>query len=147
MKKFLAFLLGCFFLVGSASAQSAFYYCNKGGKKLVSDRPCEEQGAKLTKKVRPEELYPISSGGSLSESARARVNQIDNRLRNEEYQHQQRMQAAAENYGWQQQNKKNTCDEPYREKEWVVSQQRQHSTPWLNERHRQINNRIYENGC
>lgn len=146
MKKFV-FLLVCFFMTSVASGQSAFYYCNKGGKKLVSDRPCEEQGAKLTKKVRPEELYPISSGGSLSESARARVNQIDNRLRNEEYQHQQRMQAAAENYGWQQQNKKNTCDELYREKERIVSWQRQHSTPWLTERHHQINNRIYENEC
>ncbi len=146
MKKL--FLLCCFFVVAdAASGQSAFYYCNKGGKKLVSDRPCEEQGAKLTKKVRPEELYPISSGGSLSENGRERVKQIDDRLRNEESQYQKRMQKSVENHARQQHDKERICGKLNKQKERIISRQRIHSTPQLNNRHKTIDNKLYEYGC
>ena len=57
------------------------------------------------------------------------------------------MQAAAENYGWEQQRKKETCDNLYSQKENVISRQRAHNTEWLNEEHRKINDQIYKNGC
>lgn len=141
------FLLSCIFVVSAASAQSAFYYCNKGGRKLVSDRPCEEQGAELTKKVSPEELYPISSGGGLSENDRKRVKQINDRLRNEESQHQKRMQKSVENHVRQEHDKERICGKLNKQKEKIISQQRIRSTSQLNNRHKAIDNKLYEYGC
>ena len=149
MKRFrLIFLLGCFSMISMASAQSAFYYCDKGGKNLVSDTPCESQSAKMIKKVAPEELYPISSGGKgLSDSERRRVQQIDNRLRDENRRHQRLMQKSAESYTKQQRDKKRICDNLYRQKERIAAQQRIRSTGKLNERYRTINDRLHEKGC
>lgn len=145
--KSIVLLLTSFLMTGATFSQDTIYYCQKGGKKLVSDRPCDEHGAKQTKKVYAEDLYPISSGGGLSPSARVRVQQIDARLAKKNVRHKWPSRQQSSRLGRELEQKERICAELYRQKENIISRQRVHNTERFNEKHRKVNDQIYKNGC
>lgn len=48
MKYSLIIIFGA--MIGAANAQTV-YYCNKAGKKIITDQPCDKHGAAQTKSV------------------------------------------------------------------------------------------------
>ena len=129
--------------ITSADAQEVFYHCMKDGKKLVADRPCHELGAREQKRVDPADLTPLSTSQSLTPSERARSQALDQRLRNEDQHYQARRQAAVQ----QADSKKQECDSLHEVKASIVAQQRAWSSDYLNQRHREVNDKIYRLGC
>ena len=129
--------------LSDVNAQAIFYHCIKDGKKLVADRPCDELGAREQKRVDPAELTPLSTSQSLTPSERARAQTLDQRLKNEDRHYQARRQATAQ----QADSKKQECDSLYELKASIVAQQRSWSSDYLNQRHREVNDKIYRLGC
>ena len=129
-----------------ADAQ-VFYHCSQGGRKLVSDRPCEEQGAKETKRVNAEDMTPLSTADGLSKEERRKGDAVSNRLERESQKRQaERDRSRAFDAQAREQNR-GRCNNLYKEKESIVNQQRSMSNDWLNERHRKVNDEIYRLKC
>lgn len=143
MKKWVLSVLFTFYSVAALS-QSTFYHCTKGGKKIISDQPCQEQGATETKRVNSKDLPPLNTTQGMSQEQRQKtVEGWQNQRLADERQRQQAVSQAAR----QDQGKQRQCDDLWKEKQSIVAQQRRGNNQWLNDQHRRVNDRMYELKC
>ncbi|WP_263770054.1 hypothetical protein [Propionivibrio soli] len=132
---------------GSACAQEVIYHCLKDGRKMVTDQPCADLGAQERKRVNTSDMPPLNTSQGLSVEERQREQGIRERLYREGQQYeqireQQKAVAAAE-----ERERVRLCDSLWRQKKAVIAQQRAYSSDYWNERHRIVNDRIYELNC
>ena len=124
----------------AALSQSTFYHCTKDGKKIISDQPCADLGAKETRQVKVKDMPPVNTVSGMSQSERTRT--VGNWR-------QQRMSEPRRqsSRSFEKEEKARQCADLASRKNDVVNQQRQHSNQWLNDLHRSINDKIFELKC
>jgi len=127
------------------------YYCTKDGKKLVTDKPCQELGAQEKKRVNAEDLRPLNTTRGLTQGDLNRSQEIDDRLdrRNQadaENREERRAQAQVE-----QAQGKAACSGLEQEKKNIVVAQRSplssQAQDYYRERLRWVNDELYRLNC
>ncbi|MBW7902274.1 MAG: hypothetical protein H3C26_12385 [Rhodocyclaceae bacterium] len=134
--------------VSPAVAQDIIYVCVKDGRELMTDRPCEVLGA-TTKRIRtPESFTPLSViGGGLTTGERRMLREYEARNDALDREHEARRLADREAANRADALNVAECRRLDAVKKSIVNQQRQHSTQWLTDRHREINDEMYRRRC
>lgn len=141
----------CCCLLGMLSVPAVaqdIHVCVKDGREFMADRPCDVFGAR-TKQIRtPESFKPLSViGGGLTSGERRMMQEYKARddARDREYEAQRLVDRQAA----QQADARNSaeCRRLDAEKKRIIEQQRQYSTQWLTDRHREINDEMYRRRC
>lgn len=133
--------------VASEARAQTVHVCEKGGKRIWTDRPCAEIGAETKQIRKPESFTPLSGGGGLTPGERMLMQQYRARDQAAQVQwdaerandRQQAMRQAAQSQA--------RCNQLNSEKNSIVIQQRQNSTQWLNDRRRAIDDEMYRLRC
>ena len=143
MKKFLVLFLVLFSSV--ALSQSTFYHCTKDGKKIISDQPCADLGAKETRQVKVKDMPPVNTVSGMSQSERSRtVESWQHQRMSGDRQSQSTTSRARLN---EEEEKVRRCADLAKQKNDVAAQQRQRNNSWLNDLHRFVNDKIFEFRC
>lgn len=124
-----------------------FYHCTKNGKKLISDQPCDEQGAKEQKRVNVQDMPPLNTTQSLSAGQVQQSQQIDRRMQQQKIVNTQQMQYDQARQQEAKQNNDKVCADLWRYKEQIIAQQRRMNSDWWNAEHRRVNDDIYKRNC
>lgn len=147
----LAILAVILSLASFSANADAIYYCNKNGKKIVTDRPCEDLGAQEKKRINPEDLPPLSTSRGLTANQIEQSKQIDQRYHQQSQIDDQQRQIKQQAAQSQKANNKAVCVSLDRQKQSIISAQRAPNSgamhDYYREQRRKIDDEIYRLGC
>ncbi|MDR2112852.1 MAG: hypothetical protein LBQ62_07120 [Candidatus Accumulibacter sp.] len=146
----LVFVASFWFFSSAALSQQIIYHCEKNGGKLISDKPCAEFTAKESRRVRVEDLPPLSTVPRLPDSERQRLKARPDRPDRESprlprlplFQRETQIEVS-EN---QDINEKKCADLQYY-KQHVAALRRAVDNEWLNSEHRRVTDDISRLNC
>ena len=144
MKYSLIIIFGA--MIGAANAQTV-YYCNKAGKKIITDQPCDKHGAAQTKSVTSQEMPPLNVSQGLSQKEKQKGQAVTERLKREDSQFQQEREQQKARDQEQRRNNERVCAQLWRYKERIIAQQRAMNSEYWNSEHRRVNDEIYRREC
>lgn len=144
--------LAAILILASLTAHAdAIYYCNKNGKKIVTDRPCEEFGAQEKRRINPQDLPPLSTSQGLRPDQIEQARQIDQRNQQQAQIDEQQRQAMQRQAQAQQGQKSQICASLESHKQSLIAAQRMpNSMQTLNyyrEELRKVNDELYARRC
>lgn len=135
------------FLLASVASAQTVHVCQKDGRKIMTDSPCDRIGAE-TMQIRTQDSFrPLTVITGISPRERQTLNQYKARDAVNNAQWEADRRADREAARQQEAAKNSNCARLNAEKNSIVAQLRQNSTQWLNDRHRTVNDEIGRMGC
>ncbi|MBK8744154.1 hypothetical protein [Propionivibrio sp.] len=123
------------------------YHCTKNGKKVMSDQPCEHQGAIEQRRVDVQDMPPLNTSQPLTPGQIQQSQQIDQRLQQENVVSEHKRQYEKAKIAQDQANNQKVCDDLERYRKQVIDQQRVNNNDWWNAEHRRVDDEMYKRGC
>lgn len=139
-------ILACLLFSTVVNAQT-IYVCDKAGKRIMSDQPCDKLGATINHIRTPESYAPLTTVVGLTPGQQQKSNEI--KFRHDQNEAKWKAEREASRRATERADAENSviCNRLNTEKINIVSQLRQNSTQWLNDRHRQVNDEMYQRRC